>query len=817
MLQRFAFVCFVCVAFCLPVYAQAPVQGAGGDTTAKPVVAKLRPYDKVITASAVSKYGLFGVHEVDGRWFFEIPDSLMGRDMLAVTRYTATPQGGRVYGGEEVNRQSIFFEKTKHNKILLRVRVYTQDVKDSSQAIAVAVRNSDVMPIVFAFDVKAENKAGNASVIDVTDFFRKESQVVSFPNELKTEKKLNAFADDKSFLDNIKAFPINVEVNTTKTYAAANGVFPAAGTGFVTLQLNTSIVLLPKVPMRKRFFDERVGFFAESFTLFDDEAQSVEKSYFIQRYRLEPKEEDMAKYKKGILVEPKKKITYYIDPATPRKWVPYLIAGVNDWNVAFEQAGFRNAIEAKEWPVGDSTMSLEDARFSVIRYYASDIPNAYGPRITDPRSGEIIESHVGWYHNIMQLLQGWYMVQVAAVDPRARKMVLDDELMGELVRFVSSHEIGHTIGLRHNMGASSATPVEKLRDKAWVEKNGHTVSIMDYARFNYVAQPEDSIGTKGIYPRIGSYDKWAIEWGYRYFPGTNDAFAEKKILQKMIVDTLAAHPELWFGGEGKTIDPRSQTEDLGDDPVKASTYGIMNLKRIVPHLMEWTAEEGDMYNNLQQMYVNVGRQFSRYLYHVNKNLNGVYITQKSTEQPGAVYVQVPADRLRASIAFFGEQVLTPPLWYYDSAILSKLNIDPAKEIYTLQNQFLNILLNQNMMANLLDKSAVTTDVYPLDEYLNDLKKYCWKTLSGNTFGSMLQRTLERSYVERLSQIAIGKKVQELGTSTQADRSDVRLYVRKHLSALQKDVKRMKTKGEINELHRKEMIRLIASVLSFRHS
>ena len=361
------------------------------------------------------------------------------------------------------------------------------------------------------------------------------------------------------------------------------------------------MVLLPKVPMKPRYFDPRVGYFATGYTDFDANPQGIEEIRMITRWRLEPKPEDVEKYKRGELVEPQKQIVYYIDPATPRKWVPYLIQGVNDWNVAFEKAGFKNAITAKVAPVNDPTWSLEDASHSAIVYKPSDVANASGPHVHDPRSGEILESHINWYHNVMNLVRDWYFIQTAAVDPEARTLRFPDSLMGQLIRFVSSHEVGHTLGLRHNWGSSSTVPVENLRNKAWVEANGHTPSIMDYARFNYVAQPEDNISEKGLFPRIGDYDKWAIEWGYKWMPDANTPEDEVPILNKMTMEKLK-DKRYWFGTETDQDDPRGQNEDLGDNAMKASAYGIKNLQRILVKLPEWTKEANKDYSSLNEMY-----------------------------------------------------------------------------------------------------------------------------------------------------------------------------------------------------------------------
>ncbi|WP_089813265.1 zinc-dependent metalloprotease [Chitinophaga sp. YR627] len=776
-------------------------------------VSKSMPYEKVITKDAVTRQGMFTVHLVDNKYYFEIPDSLLKRDILVVTRFVGTPELSGVYAGEKANERTIYFEKGQGNKLLMRVDVFSVRVKDENQALAKAVQSSAIKPIAAAFDIKTVNSANGNMVIDVTDFLKKDNNALSIDAEVKNDMKLGSIADDRSFITSVNAYPINIEVRTTRTYTTSGAAIPAAAlSGAVTLEMNVSMVLLPKEPMRKRLFDERVGFMANKYILFDEDAQVSQEKYLIQRYRLEPKPEDLEKYKRGELVEPAKQIVYYIDPATPKKWRPYLIAGVNDWQKAFEQAGFKNAIVAKEWPEGDTTMSLEDARFSVIRYLASPIPNAYGPRISDPRSGEIIESHVGWYHNVMKLIHDWYMIQVGPNDPRARKMVFDDELMGDLIRFVSSHEIGHTIGLRHNMGASSQTPVEKLRDKAWVEANGHTVSIMDYARFNYVAQPEDNIGKAGLYPRIGAYDKWAIQWGYKQLFNTSDEYEDSKILNKWIVDSLAANPRLWFGGEGKGEDPRSQTEDLGDDVMVANEYGIKNLKRVVPELVKWTAEEGDMDDNLERIYKGVVKQYTKYLYHVMKYIGGQYVTRKSTEQSGDVYEKLPKAKVKEAISFIGRNLMEPPLWLYDKSITTRLNIFEMDEIMTMQNNMMTTILNAGMMYNLVQRYTNGKEQYTVTEYLNDVKKAIWKPLTGDQVKDTYYRGVQRMYVEKLVMAINTSKLKEGKLLNNLERSDASLYARTHLQTIKNELMISNVPGALNQAHKAILIREIDKAL-----
>ncbi len=728
-----------------------------------------KPYKEVITDKAISKKGLFTIHKVDDKFYFEIPDSILHREILAVTRYAKVPGGGRTYGGEIANQQAIEFEKGPSNNIFLKV-VTLISYADSTNVISNAVSNSNVNPIAAAFFIAAYGKDSatntSSSVIDVTDFFKGDNQVVSINPMRKKSFNITSIASDRSFIESIHTYPINTEIKTVKTFnvmVPSGGMsmipspFPSTPTtpaaeasGVITVELNTSLLLLPKTPMKRRFFDPRVGFFADNYVLYSDDQQKVENQTFAVRYRLEPKEEDLEKYKRGELVEPKKQIVYYIDPATPKKWRPFLIQGINDWQKAFEKAGFKNAIVGKEWPENDSTMSLEDARFCVIRYFASDIENAYGPNVHDPRSGEIIESHIGWYHNVMKLVHDWYFVQTAAVDPKARKMIFDDSLMGQLIRFVSSHEVGHTLGLRHNMGSSSKTPVEKLRDKAWVEANGHTASIMDYARFNYVAQPEDNIGEIGLFPRIGDYDKWAIEWGYKYVDA-KDEKEDQKINNKWVVEQLKANPRLWFGGEGYNADPRAQTEDLGDNSMKASEYGIKNLKRIMPHLIDWTNAETDKYENLSEMYSQITGQYNRYINHVLKNVGGVYETFKSVEDKGDVYEPTPKSIQKSAVSFLNTQLFETPNWLLDKNILNKINSPTNLEsVETIQINTINNLFSAVRLYRLITSNTrYGNTTYSVDELLNDTKSGVWKELTTKSTIDIYRRNIQKAYIEAL--------------------------------------------------------------------
>ncbi len=797
------------------------------DTTkkAKPVAKGPKPYKEVITSKAKTNKGMFNVHFQDDKYYFEIPNEMLKREILVVNRISKAPTSGRnaglSYAGDDIGQNVIWFEKGPNDNIFLRTISFAEYAKDSTSPMFTAVNNSNIQPIEFAFDIKAYGKDSESSVIEVTDMIQGDNDVLFLDNSTKKRGNLSGVQKDKSYVVDVKSFPINVEIVTVKTYGSSP---TAPNGGNTTLELNSSMVLLPENPMQARYADARVGYFTVGYTDFDLNPQGVKRINMIKRWRLEPKPEDMEKYKKGELVEPAKPIVFYIDPATPPKWIPYLQQGVDDWQKAFEKAGFKNAIMGKRAPskAENPEWSLEDARYSAIVYKPSTIPNASGPSVADPRSGEIMESHINWYHNVMLLLRNWYFVQASPIDNRARKMVFDDELMGQLIRFVSSHEVGHTLGLRHNFGSSSAVPVEKLRDKAWVEANGHTPSIMDYARFNYVAQPEDNVTEVGIFPRIGDYDDWAIEWGYRRFPEYKDADAEKPMINKWVMGKMK-DKRLWFGdGEGNRDDPRNQTEQVGDDAVLSSVYGIKNLKRIVPNLENWTKTSNEDYANLATMYNEVTTQFNRYNNHVARSIGGTFKTPKMTEEPGVVYETVSKAEQQAAIKYLNANLFTTPTWLINYDVFAKTGINGLKEVGKLQENILSGLFRTSVLNKLVEAASMPgSDKYTITQMLGDVKAGVWSELASKKPIDIYRRQLQQMYVEKLEAVLnpeppapIPAAFRGFVTPVDEDMVDVKSSVRANLFSLNAEVNAAAnaTTDTMTKNHLREMSKRISDAL-----
>ena len=768
---------------------------------------KEKTYSEVITDKAVTDNGLFDVHKIDDKYYYEINDSLLGRDMLMVTRIvkmaTELP-----LNRHKMSEQVLKWEKFDNN-ILLKQASYSKFANDSLP-ISIAVSNSNFEPIIASFKISVKNKDKNSYVIDVTSLYKSDVKMFGFPQSTRKSYKISSLDSKLSFIESIRSFPLNIETKHIKTYKSSD-----SRNGQISMVLNNSMVLLPKEPMRRRYFDERVGWFTSSQTDYGIDNQEAETVRYLDRWRLEVKDEDIEKFKSGELVEPKKPIVYYLDPATPKKWRKYLKDGIEDWNVAFEAAGFKNAVIVKYPPTKeeDPDWSPEDVRYSTVRYLASPSLNANGPHVSDPRSGEIIESDINWYHNVMKLLRNWYFVQTAAVNPEARGVEFKNEVMGELIRFVSSHEFGHTIGLPHNMGSSSAYPVDSLRSATFTKKYGTAPSIMDYARFNYVAQPGDEgvalMPSDWDTPNVGVYDIYAVKWGYKPILDVTQE-EEKSILQGWITEK-ADDLKYRFGSAG--IDPSSQTEDLGDNAVKASEYGIANLKRIMPNLIEWTTEDGETYDELEYMYNQVLGQFRRYMGHVANNIGGVYQYYKTADQDGAVYTHVSKEHQKACVNFLNNHLFNTPYWMIEKDILNKIEFaGMTNRIRTVQSSYLNNILDFGKMARMIENEALNgNNAYTLENFMNDVKNGIWSELRNGKKIDVYRRNLQRSYIQRLGYIMANEQPRRQGsfwanytTPVNVAVSDIRsstlgtlLNLRKELSKSVKKYSDQNTKNHLN--------------------
>ena len=797
-------------AIAFPVGAQQqtpPAQGQPQQTGQQP--RRPRPYAQVITDRAQTDAGGITVHRVDDRWFFEVPDSLVRRDFLLVSRVAGVPSnfGGFTSAGTSIEERVVRWERVS-DRILLRAIAFDA-VADDSLPIAISVAENNVGPILGAFPIQAFSRDSASYVLDVTDFFTGDTPAISgLTPAQRRQYQVRRLDPARSYVNTVRSFPLNIEVRHTQTYDAAEPPPPDRSGSTMTIEMSQSIVLLPKEPMRPRYADARVGFFSVERVNYGLDEQKAASQRFIRRWRLEPK--DPAAYARGELVEPVKPIVYYIDPATPTKWRKYVRMGVEDWQGPFEKAGFKNAIVAKDppSPSEDPEWDPEDIRYSVVRWAASLVRNAVGPSTSDPRTGEIIESDITWYHNHMRSYRNRLMIETAAANPAARTLEIPEELMGETMRKVITHEVGHAIGLPHNMVASSSFPVDSLRKASFAKRYGVSATIMDYARQNYVAQPGDGLEPKDFVRRLGPFDDWVINWGYRVLPDAPTPEAERKTLNEWITQQKGPMPYRYVPQQIGGIDPRSQTEDVGDDPVRATTFALANLKKVVPNLVAWTTQAGEDYEDLNELYSETLGMWSQYMGHVVTVIGGVHVDFKTAEQNGAVFRVVPKERQKTALQFLSDNVFRTPEWLTPEPILARLGppLGPTS-VSNRQAGVLTQLLDARRLTRMSDAESFDPDnAYPVVEYLADLRRAVWGTMAAPDPN---RRVVQRVYLERLAAIvqppppppappAAGPPPQPQGPvfplllPPNVQRSDIPALARRELRTIQAEARRAAT-------------------------
>ncbi len=698
--------------------------------------------------AAESEEGLFTVYQPDGRIVFEIPDDMLGREMVVMSRYARSQEGlARLGGGDRMTANMVVQWERRGDRIHLRTRSHSNTAREDSP-LHLAVENSNFPPVIASFPVEIDRDG--SSVIDVTGLYLGDHPSFSLPKNERENLEVREFDPDRSWLEWTRAFPENIEVRAVRTYDAANPPSNPRG-GTVSFEINHSMILLPETPMMPRLADERVTYITVTQTDYSRDFQGVRPYEYLRRYRLEPS--DMEAFKRGELVEPKQPIVWYIDPATPEEWIPYFKAGIMEWESAFEEAGFKNAVEARLAPTEqeDPEFSLLDARYNVIRYVASPLRSANaGGDVIDPRSGEVLRGHMNMYHGLAERLRWWLVSQVATANPDFRTSRLSEEDLGEALRYVVSHEKAHAMGLPHNQRANFVFPVESLRSPEFVEEMGHAASSVGRTRYNYIAQPGDGVPPER---RIGLWDRFAIMWGYRPIPEATSPEDEFKTLDEWIVERAekpwfrSAHPQFGMDVEW---DPYRMTEGISDDPVKAAEYGMRNLKTATESLLDWVVSEGNDYYELETHYLQNLTQWNRYAEHAAAAIGGSWTHHKRHGEPGPVYTPIEPDYQRKAMAFLDEHVLGTPTWALDMDLLRRLEHAGAVErIRAYQELAVKRLLNHARLARMIEHEAFLGDeTYRPADMLDDARAIIWREVNDQESIDTWRRNLQRAFIEQ---------------------------------------------------------------------
>jgi Met-zincin/Domain of unknown function (DUF5117)/Domain of unknown function (DUF5118) len=768
---------------------------------------KIKAYKDLITKDAITSKGMITTHKVKDKNYFELTDKILDKEILITSRISGFVKNLNFGGaGVESRPQQVIRWEKKDDKLLLR-SVSFNSIANFEDPIYQSVKNNNFEPVVMVFDILGYNQDTTGYLIDVEPLFNTDVDMIgALDKNQKKNFEIKNVDSKRSFIKEMSSFPENIIVKHVLTYTGSN-LPDNQITGTLSVEMTQNLVILPEDKMQPRFYDPRVSYFSIQQTDYSSDDQKASNRRLITRWRLEPKPEDMEKYYQGQMVEPAKPIVYYIDPATPEKWRPYLMQGVNDWQKAFEKAGFKNAIMAKLPPTKeeDPNWSPEDVRYSVIRYVSTDIQNAMGPHVHDPRTGEIIESDIIWYHNVMNLLRTWFLTQTAAINPEARTPKFKEEVMGRLIRFVAAHEVGHTLGLPHNMGSSSAYPVDSLRSPLFTKSMGTAPSIMDYARFNYVAQPGD--GDVSLMPEIGPYDIWSIIFGYKLIKDASSPESERTVINQWIKEK-ASNPIYRFGRQrGQATDPHAQTEDLGDNSIRASEYGIKNLKRIVPELITWTGEDTKTFEELKEFYNAVVAQYNRYIGHVTANVGGVHENYKTYDEGSVVYTHTDKAKQKSAVKFLNDELFNTPIWLGNTEVLRRIEeVGFAERVRGTQERALGQLFAKDRLQRVQENEALNMqNAYSLSELLDDLTRGIFQEISAKRPVDLYRRNLQRVYIDQLNTLLNS-------TDKEMMASDVKSLTRANLKFIDKTLSAYQISDSASGYHRDDLRARISAIL-----